>query len=314
MSIMRILKDIKISRDRIPVQNALWIRPMGNLSFKLYIPAGTDWREVSINNAPEPTPTPTPAKVKRNNCEGGKVIIGRCIPMYPTVGDRYYFADGVVKFKRNPVPGQKTNRVILWDCSSGGSDRFVTCSPTRKNLVQNTKRRHCPVIAVIEKGGFCEPDKVRVIKGDCPKTLSCDTTSPHFKVVDGYVRHMRQFVCKDITITSDDIGQRNRVKSHDVRRGLLRSKWIVWNFTTRRTSHNRPGRPATKRQVKRIEGSWIINERRTIKKILYLKYVKRSRASNIIKATLLSKGPIPVASGSIPNKGMLKVTTKHPRV
>ena len=43
---MMTLKDIKVSKNRIPVQNALWLRPMGGLSFKLYYPHGGDWAEV----------------------------------------------------------------------------------------------------------------------------------------------------------------------------------------------------------------------------------------------------------------------------
>lgn len=43
------LKDIKISRTRIPLQNAIWIRPTNGLKFKIYYPHGGDWAEISID-------------------------------------------------------------------------------------------------------------------------------------------------------------------------------------------------------------------------------------------------------------------------
>lgn len=43
------LKDIKVSKNRIPVQNAVWLRPMGGLSFKIYYPHGGDWTEVQFD-------------------------------------------------------------------------------------------------------------------------------------------------------------------------------------------------------------------------------------------------------------------------
>lgn len=46
------LKDIKVSKNPIPVQPALWLRPMGGLSFKIYYPQGGNWVEVLTNAAP----------------------------------------------------------------------------------------------------------------------------------------------------------------------------------------------------------------------------------------------------------------------
>lgn len=51
------LKDIKISRNRIPLQNALWIRPMGGFVFKIYYPHGGDWAEL-LSGGSSPTPSP----------------------------------------------------------------------------------------------------------------------------------------------------------------------------------------------------------------------------------------------------------------
>lgn len=49
------LKDIKVSKNRIPVQNAIWLRPIGGLSFKIYYPHGGDWTEVPIDGIGDET-------------------------------------------------------------------------------------------------------------------------------------------------------------------------------------------------------------------------------------------------------------------
>ena len=51
------LKDIKVSKNRIPVQNALWLRPTGGLTFKIYYPHGGDWAEVMTTDSDMPTPS-----------------------------------------------------------------------------------------------------------------------------------------------------------------------------------------------------------------------------------------------------------------
>jgi hypothetical protein len=51
------LKDIKVSKNRIPVQNALWLRPTGGLTFKIYYPHGGDWSEVMTTDSDMPTPS-----------------------------------------------------------------------------------------------------------------------------------------------------------------------------------------------------------------------------------------------------------------
>ena len=48
------LKDVKVSKNRIPVQNALWLRPLNGETYKLYYPAGNDWREVVVETGEEP--------------------------------------------------------------------------------------------------------------------------------------------------------------------------------------------------------------------------------------------------------------------
>lgn len=48
------LKDIKVSKNRIPVQNAIWLRPMGGMALKIYYPHGGDWAEAKIGDSSEP--------------------------------------------------------------------------------------------------------------------------------------------------------------------------------------------------------------------------------------------------------------------
>lgn len=48
------LKDIKVSKNRIPVQNAIWLRPIGGLAFKVYYPHGGDWQEIITTNSQIP--------------------------------------------------------------------------------------------------------------------------------------------------------------------------------------------------------------------------------------------------------------------
>ena len=43
---MIVLKDIKVSKTRIPVQNALWLRPVDKETYKIYYPSGGNWKEV----------------------------------------------------------------------------------------------------------------------------------------------------------------------------------------------------------------------------------------------------------------------------
>lgn len=60
------LKDIKISKNRIPVQNAIWLRPIGGLKFKLYYPHGGDWTEMKFDgSSPEPSPSPIPEDIEQ---------------------------------------------------------------------------------------------------------------------------------------------------------------------------------------------------------------------------------------------------------
>lgn len=54
---MMTLKDIKISKNRVPVQNAIWIRPIGGFKFKIYYPHGGDWEEMKFDDS-SPSPSP----------------------------------------------------------------------------------------------------------------------------------------------------------------------------------------------------------------------------------------------------------------
>ena len=240
---MKVLKDIKISKDRIPVQNALWIRPMGGLSFKLYIPSGVDWKEVGIDNKPSPSPTPSG---KKSNCEGGKVIVGKCIAKYPTVGDRYYFADGIVKIKK-----YRSGKDWFIDLYNGHTEKYLgkesSVSPCRLAELGNYK--HDPVIAEIIKGGQASIDKIRIIKttGKTTKELLgyCETTSPFFKIINGYIRHIRPEIPTQAFVHDTNLLYRSPYKG-TVEKKNLSTGWEVISLAHRtcRKMPNWKGNPS----------------------------------------------------------------------
>lgn len=51
---MMTLKDIKVSKNPIPVQNAMWLRPLGGFKFKLYYPQGGTWTEITTSGGEDP--------------------------------------------------------------------------------------------------------------------------------------------------------------------------------------------------------------------------------------------------------------------
>lgn len=67
------LKDIKISRSRIPVQNAIWLRPMGGMSFKLYCPQGDAWVEINVGSSPTPVPTDVEGRLENLEKEAARL-------------------------------------------------------------------------------------------------------------------------------------------------------------------------------------------------------------------------------------------------
>ena len=296
MSIMRILKDIKISKDRLPVQNALWIRPMGGLSFKLYVPSGVDWKEVGIDN--RPSPSPTPSKTKKGNCDGGKVIVGKCIPKYPMVGDRYYFADGIIKFKKSKRSyGQWT--IMRYNAIK--DQPLEDCSSEPQSLC--VANEHLPVVVTITKAGLSCMDNVKVCKvwedenrktHTGVETLTCDTTSPYFKIINGQLRHIIPEDLGDLRIPSEKFKYIKRwdVAGHESRK--LTSGWALMKLKTKRPSHNGNSlqkHSSAKRRVIKLYNENIAKRAKTsghlTSSILVRKIAKR-RISNTIRATLLS--------------------------
>lgn len=207
------LKDIKISRNRIPVQNAIWVRPVGGFVFKLYYPHGGDWAEMKITDSPIPDPTPIPTPepeptpepsyiyMQRTDCEGNKVIAGKSIPLNARVGNKYFFADGRLKFRSDNIYTMKgkVRRKHVYTYDNGGTfDVYPVIPLLRKDNWQ-------PVLVHIRSKAYYDNNKnndginrclkivlegktVYYTKSDA-STLTCDTTSPHFKVVNGHLRH-----------------------------------------------------------------------------------------------------------------------------
>ena len=303
---MKVLKDIKISKDRIPVQNALWIRPMGGLSFKLYIPSGVDWKEVGIDNKPSPSPTPSG---KRSNCEGGKVIIGKCIAKYPTVGDRYYFADGIVKFKKSLRPnGQWT--IMRHDAMYDQPLDEVPSTPD--NLFKTN--RHFPIVVTITKAGLSCMENVKVSKisktpvhhGGKPVYkyatdivhLTCDTTSPYFKIINGQIRHIipESLGYFEVQIRKMRYQPRRNRRGHQIQPNnsgwaLLRLKGRVQSKTRKPSAHVQSLNP---RQIVKLTGrsletidNRLAKDTAFAKKAILIKKVSKRRVSNAIRGYFL---------------------------
>lgn len=220
-----VLKDIRISKDRIPVQNALWIRPTGGMTFKIYYPRGGDWAEMLVEGTapspepspdptptpePEPTPTPTPVYVKKLDCDGGKVIAAKCIPLKARPGNKYFFADGRIKFvgksyhHRGDVGRRNRYREIYtYGFNMNGEKIFGSFNGYIPFL---RKDNWDPILVHIRSEEYYnkhKDDKERiqgiemiVLEGYTiyfevynAHTLTCDTTSPNFKIIEGHLKN-----------------------------------------------------------------------------------------------------------------------------
>ena len=210
---MLTLKDIKISKTRIPLQNAIWLRPIGGLKFKIYYPHGGSWAELGVTSSsddgdviPSPTPTPTPSyTVSKASWEPMKVIVCKCIPMKARVGAKYYFADGRIKF--NTRNGSDVH-IYTYGFSGQTEIEFSSYSIVplwRRNnfnplLVTIISKEEYDKNKNATTGKSREVDKFSAIhKNEIltvyyytthPENLNCDTTSPYFKVIDGHIRNI----------------------------------------------------------------------------------------------------------------------------
>lgn len=219
------LKDIKVSKNRIPVQNAIWLRPIGGLSFKIYYPHGGDWTEINLSgSSPEPTPTPTPTPeptptpkpdtqyLERTDCEKWKVIAGRCIPLNARIGNRYFFADGRLKFKSDiywtNVPGHKQRYSHIYTYApASGRDGLIFDRFDHVPLLR--KENWNPILVTIRSEDYYNKAKADsydtlwckkiVLEGKtiyftygAAALLTCDTTSPFFKIIDGHLRNVKK--------------------------------------------------------------------------------------------------------------------------
>lgn len=82
------LKDIKVSKNRIPVQNAIWIRPMGGLSFRLYYPHGGDWTEMKFDNSSsDPYPVPEDIDKRLKDLEDGLTALSKRVDRNKTLSE-----------------------------------------------------------------------------------------------------------------------------------------------------------------------------------------------------------------------------------
>lgn len=90
------LKDIKVSKNPIPVQNALWVRPLGGLKFKVFYPAGGNWTEINMSGS-SPSPTPGDLESRVAALELGLANLKKTVNSYrleeqanmETIGERF---------------------------------------------------------------------------------------------------------------------------------------------------------------------------------------------------------------------------------
>ena len=206
------LKDIKVSKNRIPVQNAIWLRPIGGLSFKIYYPHGGDWSEINFDGVspspdPTPTPTPTPTPVYYSSKKENKIIVGRCIPLKARPGSIYFFADGRPKFKGDITPyieGQGHSERGRWIYTYGynaNSELIWSKFPVVPLL---RKDNWSPILVHIRSENYyntykdtAEECEMIVIEGKKiyfqrkdASYLTADTASPFFKIIDGHLRNV----------------------------------------------------------------------------------------------------------------------------
>lgn len=238
------LKDIKVSKNRIPVQNAIWLRPTGGMSFKIYYPHGGDWSEIALDgSSPSPTPTPTPTPTpetktvsleERTDCEKWKVIAGKCIPLKARVGNRYFFADGRLKFKSENFStqiGEKWYKDVYSEGYNGNGERVFTRFPVLPFLWKDNWN---PILVTIrDVDYYTYAQKEGAVNANCSKIvlegytvyfstslaehLTCETTSPNFKVIDGHLRNIARPTMPKFVSNQDWAEQ---VASHYVARKL----------------------------------------------------------------------------------------------
>ena len=192
------LKDIKVSKNRIPVQNAVWLRPTGGLTFKLYYPHGGDWSEINLTNNKSGSYSSNNSMPNRYNGDmqwnSGNIIVAKCIPMKPMIGSKYFFADGRIKFKNN---GR-----AYWFDARDGEYKGMHWNGTITRKPRSMGNWHNPyLITVITKAqyekyaaagrkAYCitkfdSPIYVLAAKAD---KLTCSTASPYFVINAGYLK------------------------------------------------------------------------------------------------------------------------------
>lgn len=206
---MLTLKDIKISRTRIPVQNAIWLRPVGGLKFKIYYPHGGSWAELGTTDSDSDPDSGSDdeggSKSKTIIYKNGetsrksKVVVCKAISVWDDPKKTrysYFFADGRLKIKSN-------GGVYLYNALNGEYTNMFTKSGTvPKNL--GTSKWHKPILVTqLTKEEYdAQPNLFRyIINRDgrtmyftaaIANTLTCSTTSPYFKIENGYLKCIKQ--------------------------------------------------------------------------------------------------------------------------
>ena len=210
---MLTLKDIKISRTRIPVQNAIWLRPVGGLKFKIYYPHGGSWAELGTTDSGSDPDSGSDDKgdsksktiIYKNGetSRKSKVVVCKAISVWndpKKTRYSYFFADGRLKIKSN-------GGVYLYNAVNGEYTNMFTKKGTiPKNF--GTRKWHKPMLVTqltkeeYEELGKIQPEPYHyIINRDgstmyftavIANTLTCSTTSPYFKIENGYLKCIKQ--------------------------------------------------------------------------------------------------------------------------
>lgn len=196
---MMTLKDIKVSKSYIPVQNAIWLRPLGGLKFKLYYPRGGNWSEVHLtgggsSSSGGSSSNPRPARGTAGGNTGSNVIVAKAICKNSQPGYKYFFADGQIKIKWD-------GDVYAYSAFTGDFV-FKHDKGTIRKSIDLRSWLHRPYLITIlteeEYNNYPSDTKKTLcitLKGknfylllSKADHLTCNTASPYFRIENGYVK------------------------------------------------------------------------------------------------------------------------------
>ena len=200
---MLTLKDIKISKTRIPLQNAIWLRPIGGLKFKIYYPHGGSWAELGVTSSsddddkttPSPKPTPTPSSTTKAKMERNIVVCKAINVIHnpSTCHNSYFFGNGLIKIRH-------FGKVSCYDFISGR--KVFTSKKGGVRFRYDTNKWHNPILVTpLTKEEYEKTTEFKLIisisaytlyfKVVGAQSLTANTTSPYFRIENGYIKCLK---------------------------------------------------------------------------------------------------------------------------